>query len=588
LDPATRSVRGQGTVRLINGSSQALSELYLHLYLNAFKQPAGAANTWPAGRSATHAAALGQIDVLSFVDTRTGQNLWPRAAFVGTPGPFAETDVRLPLTEPVAAGSVSEWTLEWRATLPGLTQRTGYVDDYYFVAQWFPKLAKLEADGTFAHFSFDPRGEFYADFGDYDITLTVPARFVVGASGTLTLREQLAGDLQRLRYRAEAVHDFAWTAWPDYLEIDRQIGETAVRLLFPDGYQAAAESSLKALEFGLPYFTDIYGPYPYRNITVVHPPAIASGANGMEYPTLITTGGTWRSAIDWGVYRDRSVELVTLHELAHQWFYGVVASNEARWPFLDEGLTSFAEASAAEAWLGPSSDSRWFGLSMSAMSAQRIASVDAALNFPVAQAAVDYPSFSDLGDVVYGRTATLLETLRRVYGVSLLRALGDYAEEFRFRHPTPDDLLGALEHRLGKEPAEQARVALFERGWVDYQLLGIDSKPALDGGLPGGNPDYRNRLTVARQGSLSFPLDIEWTATDGSKGVERWDGRAAAATLEFVSPAPVTHAWIDPDCTVLLDQNLLNNARTVEPQARLLGLENLVFWLAAALHWIGP
>src|SRR5262249_56825208 len=116
--------------------------------------------------------------------------------------------------------------------LPSVVLRTGYAKNFDFVAQWFPKLARLEDDGTFAHFPFHAQAEFYADYGDYDVTLDVPANTVVGAVGRRG-ESTPHGDRRSDRYRAEGVHDFAWAAWPDFHEVDRRIAGVDVRVLFP-------------------------------------------------------------------------------------------------------------------------------------------------------------------------------------------------------------------------------------------------------------------------------------------------------------------------------------------------------------------
>src|SRR5690606_9692244 len=118
-----------------------------------------------------------------------------------SPGdPKDETDIRVDLPDEVAAGSTLTLEIEWESQLPQIVERTGYLSDYHFVAQWFPKLARLERDGTWRHFTFHAQSEFYADYGDYDVTLDVPERFIVGASGETIERRVEGGRLiQRQR-----------------------------------------------------------------------------------------------------------------------------------------------------------------------------------------------------------------------------------------------------------------------------------------------------------------------------------------------------------------------------------------------------
>jgi len=177
-------------------------------------------------------------------------------------------------------------------------------------------------------------------------------------------------------------------------------------------------SSQRTQEPGLPFddpilrefFGERFGAYPYPNLTVVHPPTGAEEAGGMEYPTLITTGGRWWSR-HLGV---RAPHAVTVHELGHQWFYGLVASDEHRWPFLDEGLTTYAQVRVLEERYPGDSAFGGFGLSLSQPAAMRYASAQAWNADVIAQPAPDFATGRDYGQLVYTRTATLLETLRRV------------------------------------------------------------------------------------------------------------------------------------------------------------------------------
>src|SRR5690606_30341099 len=165
--------------------------------------------------------------------------------------------------------------------LPEIVERTGYSGSYHFAGQWFPKLAKRETDGTWVHFPFHPQGEFYADFGNYEVTLDVPRHFVVGATGR-RLNATTRGARQQLTYRQKNVTDFAWVAWDGFQSISETIAGVDVLLLYPEGYAEHAARSLEALSGALPHFNRSYGRYPYGTLTVVHPPEHALDSGGME------------------------------------------------------------------------------------------------------------------------------------------------------------------------------------------------------------------------------------------------------------------------------------------------------------------
>ena len=291
-----------------------------------------------------------------------------------------------------------------------MVERTGYERDFHLAGQWFPKIARREPDGTWVHFPFDAQSEFYADYGSYDVTIDVPDRMIVGATG-VRVEEHRAGNRRRERYTIDSVHDFAWTAWSDFVERRETIDGVLVRLLYPKGNDGNAAATLRALRLGLPFFGAAYGRYPYPVLTVVHPPESAPAAGGMEYPTLITTGSPWYASL-----ATTFVERFTLHELAHQWFYGLIATDEHSWPFLDEGLTSFAENSAMKALFGHGDAFSLLGLTIDGDSYFRATAATAGHDDIVARPAADFSSFNAIGALVYARTETILETLARVYG----------------------------------------------------------------------------------------------------------------------------------------------------------------------------
>jgi Peptidase family M1 domain len=601
LDAVAHRILGTETLHFVNRSSRALSDLYFHLYLNAFKNDASVFLRSPFGesRSGLRADDWGYIDVRRCTAPSLGpDDLWPAHTRGSPEEPDDETDVRLPLPKPLAPGDSLDLALEFTAKLPSVVLRTGYAGDFHFVAQWFPKLARLEDDGTFAHFPFHAQAEFYADYGDYDVTLDVPAGMVVGAVGRKTATE-LRGERRIEHYRAEGVHDFAWSAWPGFHELDRRMGDVDVRLLFPAGYDNAAEHTLAALGFALPRAGALYGAYPYPTLTIVHPPEQAAEAGGMEYPTLISTGGPWYA----GLFGDRGVESVTVHELLHQWFYGLVATNEARWPFLDEGLTSYAELRTLDAAFGSGSAFDGFDFSLSVTSLERAFAAARAEDVPVSSPAAGFPSFRTLGALVYSRTATILETLARVYGRERFEAaLGTYARRFRFAHPTPRDFLDVMGEGLGPDARRVLAQALDERGRVDFVVREVqnasEKAPAGVFDRPGGRETvavaralaqhFRGRAVILRHGELELPVDIDLFDEAGGIHHEHWDGHGSLHVIDYRGDARLSHVVVDPEHKILLDDDLLDNAAAARPNPCRRTLERSTYVAELALALMLP
>jgi hypothetical protein len=604
LDPLAHTVHGEGTITWKNASTKGIDELWMHLYLNAFKNQSSVFMRAPIGgfRGATVPSDWGTIDLkkLALVQGGQQQDLLSQIE-LSRPGDEDETDARVPLPRAILPNEAITLAVEWDDKLPSIVERTGYDGSFHMVAQWFPKIARLEADGTWAHFPFHHLGEFYADYGEYDVTLDVPEGFVVGATGPVTETKSEAGRHIERRVQG-SIHDFAWTAWDKFQVRKETIAGVDVTVLTPPGYADHAERELETMRFALPHYGARYGKYAYPVLTLVHPPATAPEAGGMEYPTLITTGQP--SWLPRGLY---FVEAVTIHEFGHQYFYGLCASNEDAWPFLDEGLNSYAEAEAMTAWKGPGSGLDFLGLAVGESEAHSENARRFGHDEKVAQSAAAFATGSAYGALVYSRTAVILETLARVYGKPKMdRALGVYTRRFRFKHPTPDDLLATIRAEIGPEAADNLRVALFDKGWVDYAITQMSSHSShgaagifdRDGKRETVTPGAVSRANrydgwalVVRRGTLKFPVEIELVAEDGTRTRTRWDGEGDSFRVPYSGSSPLRAANVDPDDHVLLDEHPDDNFATAAGHATAGAprvLERATFWAETLLGGLAP
>jgi len=602
LDAVAHVVTGKGSVSWTNASREPTRELWLHLYLNAFKNDKTLFLRSPfgAGRSGERGSDWGYIDVTRLSVRELGEDdLWPRAARTSPDDPEDQTDIRVPLPSEVAPGASLTIDLEWTSRLPSIVERTGYSGDFHLVGHWFPKLARREPDGRWAHFAFHPQAEFYADFGRYRVTLDVPAEMVVGATGR-ELGSVREGSRRRLSFEADRVHDFAWTAWPRFQERRERIEGVDVRFMYPPGHGANAAESVEAVRFALPRFNRLYGPYPHPTLTVVHPPEHARNAGGMEYPTFITTGGPWWASFS-GI---RAVEGVTVHELGHQWFQGIFASNEHEWPFLDEGLTTFAEVRALDARHGPASLISFAGLGVSGSAARRAVAIRSGHDDVVAQPAPAFSDFDSVGALVYARTSIILETIANVWGhAALERAVQGYAESARFGHPTPKTFLEEIKRHVGADAHDALYAALFDKAWVDYAVADLECVEVTPAsGVFGDQAERKTsprekaktgtekscRALVRRKGPLRFPVDVELQFEGGRRERRRWDGREAWASFDARGADALVAASVDPDRSVLLDENLGNNSRRARREFGHRSLERLTYAAELAFGLLGP
>jgi hypothetical protein len=594
LDPEAHTVHGEGTITWRNTSTQPARELWLHLYLNAFKNERSAFfRERVGGRGSEPPEDWGWIDVRKLVlhaGDSAPVDVWPTAE-LHRPGDDDETDARVPLARAIQPGETVELDVVFDDRLPIVVERTGYRGHYHMVGQWFPKVARLEADGTWAHFPFHHLAEFYADYGTYDVTLNVPQAYVLGATGPIV--EWHVADGRRIERHVQSdVHDFAWTAWDAWQTARETIDGVEVTLLYPRGFTRMAQRELATLRFALPYYSAHYGRYPYKVLTVVHPQQDAAESGGMEYPTFITTGfSSWMTPP--GLL---APEIVTIHEMGHQWFYGLVGTNELAWPFLDEGLNQFA---------GEGSGLDIAGLTVSDAALNAVGGNRGVHDEPVAQPANAFTTGANYGDLVYARTASVVETLRRVYGDEpVMRAMGRYARRFRYQHPGPDQLIAVFEEVLGARVAATLRTALFEKGWVDYVVDGVWANGATraagmfdrDGQREKVEHDeheakeWDNVVLVRRRGTLSFPVDVDLLLTDGTTRHEHWDGEGESRRFSWHGTSAVRAAVIDPHDRVMVDMNLENNRGAAEGRGGGGGstLERTTYWMQLALQAVSP
>ena len=576
LDPVAHTVHGEGTITWKNVSSASVDELWLHLYLNAFKNQSSAWMRQPVGgfRGATVPKEWGTIDLrtLSWRDGADKRDLLPTIE-LHRKDDADETDARVPLPHPVAPGQTIQLDVVWDDKLPSVVERTGFDGSFHMIGQWFPKVAKIEADGTFAHFAFQHLGEFYADYGKYDVTVDAPSNFLIGATGP-AVESKVENGRRVERHVQDDIHDFAWTAWDKFQKREENIGGVATTILYPVDTDSQAERELASMRFAIPHFGARYGKYPYGVLTLVHPPPGADEAGGMEYPTLITTGG---SALTPKALRVN--ELTTIHEFGHQYFYGLLGSHEVTWAFLDEGLNSYAENESLAAWKGPANATSLFDISIGDAEIQSERARQYVFDDRIAQPVDKFTSGAAYGSLVYGRTLAILETLRRVYGADAMnRAMGTYARRYRFTHPVPQDFLDTLNGTLGPDAGEFARAALFDKGWVDFVVDSISSHVVrAPAGLfdVGGKREtvpadketegsYSGWALVVRRGTLKIPVDIELRADDGSKTITHWDGQTETIRVPYAGSSALRSVVIDPEQRVLLDQNPENDFMTAQ------------------------
>jgi hypothetical protein len=363
-------------------------------------------------------------------------------------------------------------------------------------------------------------------------------------------------------------------AWPGFEEQTEVIEGVAVHLLVPPGNSHNATLTWRTLRLALPWLNEWLGPYPLPTLTVVHPPTMADGAGGMEYPGLFTTGGSPTAG-----YFTADIERVVIHELAHQWFYGTIASNEFRSPFLDEGLTTYVENRAMAALFQSPFDRflrYWMELDQHASSAAY--GQDVAVN----SSGAEFPSYAHLAALAYNRAALLLESCSRVYGEPFDQALRVYARKFRQAHPSPADLLSTVSEQAGLGAAEFLRMGFTERGHVNFVAFDLESRRAPDG------DGFINRVLLSRHGNLVVPVTIDIFEPGLAPRRDVWDGVGTTKVFDFATTAPAQAVCLDLDQRVFVEDSRADNCATSRAAAVPRYWGNVLGWLQTlltALTW---
>jgi hypothetical protein len=597
LDVQKKSITATETLTYRNLTGQPLQTFPFHLYLNGFQPESTFYREIRRGgsRGPWKEKNRGSIEVKSLEVAGQG-DLTSAIEFIqpddGNPNDKTVFQVRLP--KPVPPGASVEFHIAFQSKLPESVARTGYNRDFIFAGQWFPKVGVWWRGAWNCH-QFHYTTEFFADFGTFDVNLTVPQNYVVGSTGDVVSRVANADGTKTLVLHAEDIHDFAWAADPNFRVVEDSwkgsAGPVKIRLLLQPDHVSQAARHIRALKGTMDHFDRWYGPYPYNRITVVDP-AHGSAAGGMEYPTLITGETSWLMPA--GLLLP---ELAVEHEFGHQYWYAMVATNEFEDAWLDEGINSYTEVKIMDALFGPGrSFLNLWGLTLGDSDFQRLSYAFGGDTDPLVRSGWQYVGGRAYGGVTYGKTATVLLTLEGLIGEETLRrALRTYFMRYRFTHPTEEDFLKTIEEVSGRDLRWFFNQAVYGTQVLDYSVDRILSDPvdwfAEKREEKKGVTLYRSHVVVRRLGDFIFPVEVEIKFDNGEIIHEKWDGQDRWIRFSYEKKARVVSATVDPGRKVLLDRNLFNNSKTVEPNpVAMRKLTNvwrvLVQMLAQALAWL--
>jgi len=607
-DAAKHTIDATETLTYHNLTGQSLDHFPFHLYQNAFQPNA----TWvreakrDGNRDTSYdkwkSEEYGSEEIKSIEVVGQG-DLTSQLRYVAPDDDNRDdkTVIDLRVAKPIPAGSYVQFKIVFHDQMPLTQARSGWKRDFLLGGQWFPKVG-VWWHGAWNCHQYHAATEFFADFGVYDVKITLPQNQVIGASGVQLSSVDNADGTKTVTYHGDDIHDFAWTASPRFKVRESvypsQMGPVKLRFLMQPAHWDQADRHERAIRETLDRFEKWYGPYPYKTLTVVDPEP-DSAAGGMEYPTFITGDTSWFAPNGF-----RLVEIVLEHEFGHQYWYGMVATNEFEDAWMDEGINSYTEVKVLDSMLGKNTSViDLAGITLGEREEQRMSYIGVADLDPMAQKAYDYYSYNSYGGITYGKTASVLLTLEGIIGEDTMqKAMHVYFMKYRFTHPTKEDFLKTIEEVSGKNLRWYFDQAVYGSEVLDYEVSKVDSFPTdwyvkkkdKKDAKKGGKDErvYQSTVWIHRKEDFVMPVAVEIKFDNGETIREHWDGQSRWTRFTYQKKAKVVSAELDPDHTIQIDRNDFNNSYLVKanrkPTYKLSTYWLFVTqWMGQALAWWG-
>ncbi len=589
LDTEMRTITGDEFLTWTNDTEYPTDEVWFHLYWNAFQNNMSTFMTEAGqrGRGITefekndwgfcHVNSIHLIDKENFAEV----DLSPAMEFQQPDNDniFDQTVFSMKLPDPVEPGQTIEFHIKFFSKVPRPISRTGVYKDNYFIAQWFPKIGVFENEAWNCH-QFHTPGEFFADYGTYDIKITLPSSMIVGATGEHRERVDNGDGTTTHRFVQHSVHDFAWTASPHLIEIKEDFefapGKTTeIALLLQPYHKNLRDRYMNAVKNAIKYASLFYGDYPYTTVTCVDP-GYNSRSGGMEYPTFFTGGAYFITR-----KRISRPEGVTIHEFGHGYFYGLVGSNEFENAWMDEGFTSFLDTEIYyAAYENPLYSRTYFGIPFvfkgvsipiesDGISRHRLMSnMDNIQRF-----AWNFMESGSYGANSYSKAELMLRTLKRYMGKDLFAdMIKSYSQHWWFKHPKPKDFYDVVSEFASEDMSWLLDQLVYGSGKMDYAIGSLSNQRSREqkGWFNGefkekpskakNSKTYESEVLVRRLGEVKIPVEVLVVFDDGSEIQENWDGQYRWKKFHYAGPNQIVKAVVDPEFKLVLDVDRTNNS----------------------------
>ncbi|MBL4651900.1 MAG: M1 family metallopeptidase [Flavobacteriales bacterium] len=552
LNDKTHELSGIESFEYINNSPDELNFIYIHLWPNAYNsdESAMAKQLYENGELDFYYSEekdRGFIDSLDFkVDGKTAR--WEYDS--------VHVDIaKLYLNKPLKSGKKITISTPFHVKIPlGIYSRLGHMGESYQITQWYPKPAVYDKNG-WNQMPYLTQGEFYSEFGSFDVSITLPKNYVLGATGDMVdgedelawLNEKVilteaktsyddnmdfpksSKETKTLRFKQSNVHDFAWFADKRYhvlkgeVELPHTKEKVTTWAMFTNSEADLWTSSIEYLNDAVYYYSLWNGDYPYKHCTAVDG-ALSAGA-GMEYPNITVIGKSGSAFL---------LETVIMHEVGRNWFYGILGSNERMHPWMDEGLNSFNENRYTETKhpdmniIGDNGGKKIlkiFDMAQHLHKEQYYVGYQIGarknLDQPVEFPSAEY-TYMNYGTIVYGKSAISFDYLMAYLGTETMdKAMQQYFDTWKFKHPQPEDLRKIIEDVSGKNLSWFFDDLLNTTKKLDYKIVSAKQE------------ESTYKVKIKNTGDIVGPYSI-CGIKDDSVTVTKWfEGITNATTVDF-------------------------------------------------------
>jgi len=595
LNDSAHELKAFERIEYINNSPDVLEFIYFHLWPNAYDNNNTALakqqleDNW--SKLFEIEELRGHIDSLDFkVNNKTIKWEYDKE----------HIDIcKLYLKKPLKHGEKITITTPFHVKLPkGVTSRLGHVNQTYQITQWYPKPAVYDKYG-WHQMPYLNQGEFYSEFGSYDVSITLPANYVVGATGDLQNQKEIdwlnklaeetikinsfnrkdksfpesSTELKTIRFIQNNIHDFAWFADKRFhvlkseVELPNSKRKVTTWAMFPNGNAHLWTKSLEYINDAVYFYSEKYGEYPYNHCTAVHSSLSAGG--GMEYPNITVIGNSGNA---------RSLEMVIMHEVGHNWFYGILGFNEREFTWQDEGINSFSEARYMKEKYGkddvfyqmfgiPEKVAKFLDIKdLRYKKFQELTYLVSARMNSDQHASLSAEEYSGMnyGAITYMKSARIFDYLLAYLGEDKFNTIMQkFYADWKFKHPYPDDIRKVFEDGSGENLSWLFDDLLQTTKKVDYKIIKAKN----------------NKVIVKNKGNVNSPVLINGIKNNKIVFSEWFTGFKGRKTLNLTNKLEVDRVVIDAESNMLELKRKNNTYKTsglfrkIEPlKFKLLGI----------------